>query len=111
MVSQSRLTSGLTARGRTGKRLRHGVSTRPGDVLSSGAVRERELAMRSAFFASVAVLAASFAPAHALDKVTFGTNWLADPEAGGYYQALVDGTYEKYGLDVKILPGGPMSNG
>jgi NitT/TauT family transport system substrate-binding protein len=49
--------------------------------------------------------------AFALDKVTFGTNWLADPEAGGYYQALVDGTYNKYGLDVTILPGGPMSNG
>ena len=32
-------------------------------------------------------------PALALDKVTFGTNWLADPEAGGYYQAVVDGTY------------------
>jgi len=47
----------------------------------------------------------------ALDKVTFGTNWLADPEAGGYYQAVVDGTYNKYGLDVTILPGGPMSNG
>ena len=49
--------------------------------------------------------------AFALDKVTFGTNWLADPEAGGYYQAVVDGTYNKYGLDVTILPGGPMSNG
>ena len=62
-------------------------------------------------FASIAVVVAGLAPAHALDKVTFGTNWLADPEAGGYYQALVDGTYQKYGLDVKILPGGPMSNG
>jgi NitT/TauT family transport system substrate-binding protein len=51
------------------------------------------------------------APAAALDKVTFGTNWLADPEAGGYYQALVDGTYAKYGLDVTILPGGPQTNG
>jgi NitT/TauT family transport system substrate-binding protein len=47
----------------------------------------------------------------ALDKVTFGTNWLADPEAGGYYQALVDGTYAKYGLDVTIRQGGPQSNG
>jgi NitT/TauT family transport system substrate-binding protein len=61
--------------------------------------------------ASFAVIVAGLAPARALDKVTFGTNWLADPEAGGYYQALVDGTYKKYGLDVKILPGGPMSNG
>ncbi|MGD0720031.1 MAG: ABC transporter substrate-binding protein [Roseiarcus sp.] len=50
-------------------------------------------------------------PALALDKVTFGTNWLADPEAGGYYQAVVDGTYAKYGLDVTVLPGGPQSNG
>ena len=51
------------------------------------------------------------APALALDKVKFGTNWLADPEAGGFYQALVDGTYAEYGLDVTIIPGGPQSNG
>src|SRR6202044_1475509 len=50
-------------------------------------------------------------PGLALDKVTFGTNWLADPEAGGFYQAAVDGTYEKYGLDVTIIPGGPQANG
>ncbi|HEY1944590.1 MAG TPA: ABC transporter substrate-binding protein [Roseiarcus sp.] len=50
-------------------------------------------------------------PAFALDKVTFGTNWLADAEHGGYYQALVDGTYAKYGLDVTIMQGGPQSNG
>ena len=47
----------------------------------------------------------------ALDKVTFGINWLADPEAGGFYQALVDGTYAKYGLDVTIMQGGPQTNG
>ena len=45
------------------------------------------------------------------DKVTFGTNWLAQAEHGGYYQAVVDGTYAKYGLDVTILPGGPQANG
>ena len=49
-------------------------------------------------------------PALALDKVTFGTNWLAEAEHGGYYQALVDGTYARYGLDVTILPGGPQAN-
>ena len=67
--------------------------------------------MRASFIAILASAAALTEPAFALDKVTFGTNWLADPEAGGYYQALVDGTYEKYGLDVTILPGGPNSNG
>ena len=50
-------------------------------------------------------------PALALDKVRFGTNWLADPAAGGFYQALADGTYAKYGLDVTIVPGGPQANG
>ena len=49
-------------------------------------------------------------PAQAADKVTFGTNWLAEAEHGGFYQALADGTYAKYGLDVKILPGGPQAN-
>lgn len=50
------------------------------------------------------------AAAQALDKVTFGTNWVAEAEHGGFYQALADGTYRKYGLDVTILPGGPNAN-
>ncbi|MGH9809987.1 MAG: ABC transporter substrate-binding protein, partial [Terriglobia bacterium] len=45
----------------------------------------------------------------AADKVSFGTNWLAEAEHGGYYQALVDGTYAKYGLDLTIMQGGPQS--
>jgi NitT/TauT family transport system substrate-binding protein len=46
----------------------------------------------------------------ALDKVSFGTNWVAEAEHGGFYQALADGTYRKYGLDVTIVPGGPNVN-
>jgi NitT/TauT family transport system substrate-binding protein len=45
-----------------------------------------------------------------LRKVRFGTNWVAQAEHGGYYQALADGTYKKYGLDVEIVPGGPNVN-
>jgi NitT/TauT family transport system substrate-binding protein len=45
-----------------------------------------------------------------LDKVAFGTNWVAEGEHGGFYQALADGTYRKYGLDVTIVPGGPNVN-
>src|SRR5207302_1023920 len=56
------------------------------------------------------MLAAATAPAQALDKVTFGTNWVAEAEHGGHYQALIDGTYRKYGLDVTIVPGGPNVN-
>ena len=43
-------------------------------------------------------------------KLRFGTNWLAQAEHGGYYQAVADGTYKKYGLDVEIVPGGPQAN-
>ncbi len=63
---------------------------------------------------SLIILAAfsAFGPAfgQALDKVTFGTNWVAEGEHGGFYQALADGTYRKYGLDVTIRPGGPNLN-
>jgi NitT/TauT family transport system substrate-binding protein len=52
----------------------------------------------------------SAAHAQALDKATFATNWVAEAEHGGFYQALVDGTYKKHGLDVTILPGGPNVN-
>jgi NitT/TauT family transport system substrate-binding protein len=62
---------------------------------------------------AVAVLTAASAQAAdkaALDKVTFGTNWVAEAEHGGFYQALADGTYRKYGLDVTIVQGGPNAN-
>ena len=45
--------------------------------------------------------------AFALDEVTYGTNWLAQAEHGGFYQAVADGTYEKHGLKVTIVQGGP----
>jgi len=54
-----------------------------------------------------AMLASS---ATAADKVRFGTNWVAEAEHGGFYQALADGTYAKYGLEVEIVPGGPQIN-
>jgi NitT/TauT family transport system substrate-binding protein len=60
---------------------------------------------------SVALISLVFLPltAQALDKVSFGTNWLAQAEHGGFYQAVADGTYEKYGLDVTIVQGGPQA--
>jgi NitT/TauT family transport system substrate-binding protein len=56
------------------------------------------------------VAALAPAQAQALDKVRFGTNWVAEAEHGGFYQALADGTYRKHGLDVTIVPGGPNVN-
>ncbi len=68
--------------------------------------------------AGLAALLAAITPASAqgtadkatLDKVSFGTNWVPEGEHGGFFQALADGTYRKYGLDVTIVPGGPNDN-
>src|SRR4051812_27506744 len=64
------------------------------------------------FTAFVLAFAAALTVAQAqpLDKVRFGTNWVAEAEHGGFYQALADGTYKKYGLDGTIVPGGPNVN-
>ena len=57
-----------------------------------------------------AALVAAAGAAGAVDKVTFATNWKAEAEHGGFYQAVADGTYAKYGLEVTIRAGGPQSN-
>lgn len=63
--------------------------------------------------AAVSVLLASISPlaAQAAEKVVFATNWLAQAEHGGYYQAVADGTYAACGLDVEIMQGGPQVSG
>jgi len=38
------------------------------------------------------------------------TNWFAQAEHGGIYQALASGLYKKYGLDVTVKMGGPQVN-
>jgi NitT/TauT family transport system substrate-binding protein len=62
------------------------------------------------FRLTLAVAALLAGPAIAQDKVTFATNWKAQAAHGGFYQAVADGTYKKYGLAVTIQPGGPQVN-
>jgi len=50
------------------------------------------------------------AEAAVLEKVTFATDWLAQAEQGGFFQALATGLYERRGLAVELRPGGPMVN-
>jgi NitT/TauT family transport system substrate-binding protein len=71
------------------------------------------LTRRNALTLGAAGLAAASLPAQAQTptKVRFGTNWLAQAEHGGYYQAVADGTYARAGLDVEIVMGGPQTNG
>src|SRR5580692_1945118 len=66
--------------------------------------------MKSLFGLILGGLLLAASAAAAADKVSFGLNWIPDTEHGGFYQAVVDGTYAKYGLDVTIVPGGPNDN-
>jgi NitT/TauT family transport system substrate-binding protein len=92
------------------------VGTTPGLLrLLFRAAQLREAIMSAAGWmrgiVAIATLLATPAVAQQnLEKVAFGTNWVAEAEHGGHYQALIDGTYRKYGLDVTIVPGGPNVN-
>ncbi len=55
--------------------------------------------------AALALAVASAGTAAAQDKVTFGTDWKAQAEHGGFYQAIAAGIYKKYGLDGNTAPG------
>ena len=62
-----------------------------------------------ALLASTVLAGPALAAGH-LTEVSFGTNWVAQAEHGGFYQSVADGTYEACGLSVTILPGGPQVN-
>jgi NitT/TauT family transport system substrate-binding protein len=70
----------------------------------------RSCTILAAVFLSAAAATVGPVFAETLDRVTFGSNWVAEAEHGGFYQAVADGTYRKYGLDVTIAPGGPNAN-
>jgi NitT/TauT family transport system substrate-binding protein len=40
----------------------------------------------------------------------FATDWRAEAEQGGFYEALANGEYQKRGLNVQVIPGGPGVN-
>jgi NitT/TauT family transport system substrate-binding protein len=68
---------------------------------------------RTVFLATTTLpfaLSSAVAAQTELVDVTFGTNWVAQAEHGGFYQSVADGTYEACGLNVTILPGGPQVN-
>ena len=60
--------------------------------------------------AIIALVCAAPAFAQDLAKMVFLTNWYAQAEHGGFYQAVAEGTYRKQGLDVEVKMGGPQVN-
>jgi NitT/TauT family transport system substrate-binding protein len=71
--------------------------------MNSGSTRR----LRGALVAGAALVLATMAQA---ETVSFGTDWKAEAEHGGYYQAVAAGIYKKYGLDVNLRQGGPQVN-
>ncbi|MDB5427080.1 MAG: ABC-type nitrate/sulfonate/bicarbonate transport system, periplasmic component [Phenylobacterium sp.] len=75
-------------------------------------------ALRSIVVALAAMLAACSPAKHEasqgagpkLTPIRFATDWRAEAEHGGFYEALANGEYAKRGLDVKIVQGGPGVN-
>src|ERR1700742_546284 len=60
--------------------------------------------------AALAIAATGAAQAQTLTKLRFVTDWKAQAEHGGFYEALAEGLYKKRGLDVTIVQGGPNVN-
>jgi NitT/TauT family transport system substrate-binding protein len=81
-------------------------------MLSRVAATHSRLALRAAraFLAATACFATCSGAALAADKVTVLTNWFAQAEHGGFYEAKATGIYDKAGLDVTIKMGGPQIN-
>jgi NitT/TauT family transport system substrate-binding protein len=46
----------------------------------------------------------------AAETINFGTDWKAEAEHGGFYQAIATGIYQRHGLEVTLRPGGPQVN-
>lgn len=64
---------------------------------------------RAVLLSSLAVLAAPRI-VRAAESISFGLDWKAEAEYGGYYQAAATGIYAKHNLDVTVQQGGPSVN-
>jgi NitT/TauT family transport system substrate-binding protein len=72
----------------------------------------KRISRRHALAGGIAAGAAFWRPrrARANTKVRVLTNWFAEPEHGGLYNAVATGLYENAGLDVELRQGGPSLN-
>jgi NitT/TauT family transport system substrate-binding protein len=62
------------------------------------------------FLLAATLLSMALPRAAAAESVAFGTDWKAEAEHGGFYQAIATGIYQRYGLEVTLRPGGPQVN-
>jgi NitT/TauT family transport system substrate-binding protein len=76
-------------------------------LMRSGAVAGAAFALALAGCSRPATTPAPSGGPGPLPKVRFKTDWYAQAEHGGFYQALAKGFYKDAGIDVEIVPGGP----
>jgi NitT/TauT family transport system substrate-binding protein len=77
--------------------------------------RRGALSLSCAGLAGVALAAGGCGPsapasAPGRTRIRFATDWRAQAEQGGFYQALARGYYADKGLDVMLIQGGPSVN-
>ncbi|MBD1851212.1 ABC transporter substrate-binding protein [Leptolyngbya sp. FACHB-711] len=89
------------------KFLQYGALTVGSSIVTACASSQPPAATESPTASSPAASPAS----SELTKITYGTNWYAQAEHGGFYQAVATGIYKDYGLDVTVKMGGPQVNG
>jgi NitT/TauT family transport system substrate-binding protein len=70
----------------------------------------RRAALGMAFSAPLLVPLSRRARGQSLDKLSFHTDWRAQAEHGGYYQAIAAGIYKAHGIDCDLRQGGPSLN-
>ena len=70
--------------------------------------RRRAVGLLVGGAAASSVIGLRAARAQSLDKFSYQTNWRAQAEHGGFYQALATGLYKEHGLDVEVRQGGPQ---
>lgn len=73
-------------------------------------IERRRLLAGGTGLALAAVAGARVPLAQSLDRVSFQTNWRAQAEQGGYYQAVAAGIYRRHGIECELRQGGPQQN-
>lgn len=79
-------------------------------AVSGWTLSRRQLVVGGAVLTALSLVQTSW-QAKAAQKVRVLSNWMAEAEQGGYYQALATGIYQREGLDVDLAMGGPQING
>jgi len=73
-------------------------------------IERRALLSGGAALGLAAVPGARVAVAQTLDRVVFQSDWRAQAEHGGFYQAIAAGIYRRHGIECEIRQGGPQQN-